>query len=118
MGKPRMTRADAWKKRSCVLRYWAYKDELNKWAKTLHFTMPESHYHLVFYLPMPPSWSAKKRADMLGKPHQGKPDKDNLEKGFLDSLCAEDSGIWDGRVSKYWSKVGEITIRTGVVWEF
>ena len=25
VSKPRMTRADTWKKRPCVLKYWAYK---------------------------------------------------------------------------------------------
>ena len=47
---------------------------------------------------------------MNGKPHQQKPDKDNLEKALLDALCEDDSYIYDGRVSKYWSDAGYIEI--------
>lgn len=109
LGKPRMTRADKWKKRPEVLRYRAFCDEvrLNK------VTLQESGYHVIFVLPMPPSWSKKKRALMDGKPHQQKPDKDNLEKALLDALFGEDSHIWDGRVTKIWGETGKIVIREG-----
>ena len=30
MAKPRMTKADTWKKRPIVLKYWAYKDSIKK----------------------------------------------------------------------------------------
>ncbi|HED3064976.1 TPA: RusA family crossover junction endodeoxyribonuclease [Kluyvera ascorbata] len=109
LGKPRQTRADKWKKRPEVLRYRAFCDEvrLNK------VTLPESGYHVIFVLPMPPSWSKKKRAMMAGKPHQQKPDKDNLEKALLDAIFGEDSHIWDGRVTKIWGETGKIIIREG-----
>lgn len=109
LGKPRMTRADKWKKRPEVLRYRAFCDEvrLNK------VTLAESGYHVIFVLPMPPSWSKKKRALMDGKPHQQKPDKDNLEKALLDALFGEDSHIWDGRVTKIWGETGKMIIREG-----
>lgn len=109
LGKPRMTRADKWKKRPEVLRYRAFCDEvrLNK------VTLPESGYHVIFVLPMPPSWSKKKRALMDGEPHQQKPDKDNLEKALLDALFGEDSHIWDGRVTKIWGETGKMIIREG-----
>ena len=45
---------------------------------------------------------------MIGKPHRMKPDKDNLEKGFLDSILKEDSVVWDGRVTKLWGEKGKI----------
>jgi len=60
---------------------------------------------------MPKSWSKKKRAEMAGKPHQAKPDKDNLEKALLDAVFEEDSQIWDNRVSKFWGDEGAIIIR-------
>lgn len=114
LGKPRMTRADKWKKRPEVLRYRAFCDEvrLNK------VTLPEGGYHVIFVLPMPPSWSKKKRALMDGKPHQQKPDKDNLEKALLDALFGEDSHIWDGRVTKIWGETGKMIIREGEPCEF
>lgn len=106
--KPRMTRSDKWKKRDCTDRYWAFKDELLLQAQG--FKMPECNYHLKFFLRMPEGWSEKKKKEFDGKPHQQKPDKDNLEKAFLDSLCVEDKNIWDGRVSKFWSRKGYILI--------
>ncbi|VFS14514.1 Holliday junction resolvase [Yokenella regensburgei] len=107
LGKPRQTRADKWKKRPGVLRYRAFCDEVR-----LHkITLPASGYHVIFVLPMPQSWSKKKRAEYDGKPHQSKPDKDNLEKALLDAIFGEDSHIWDGRVSKVWGQTGQIIIR-------
>lgn len=105
--KPRMTRSDRWKKRDCVERYWAYKDQLR--SLITPGDLPDS-YHLIFILGMPASWSRKKRAAMLYQPHQAKPDKDNLEKGFLDCLFDDDAAVWDGRVSKIWGDVGGIIV--------
>ncbi len=108
MGKPRMVRSDKWKKRDCVERYWAFKDDLKKVVG--RFQIPESGYHLKFFLPMPESWSKRKKAQMAGKPHQQVPDKDNLEKAFLDALCEKDCHIWNGEVSKFWDYEGRIEI--------
>ena len=109
MGKPRMTRADAWKKRPCIQKYWDYKNQLN--LQRNGFVMPESGYHVRFDIPMPSSWSKKKKAQMDGKPHQSTPDKDNLEKALLDALETNDAHIWDGRVTKLWGYEGKIVIR-------
>ncbi|QSW33791.1 MULTISPECIES: RusA family crossover junction endodeoxyribonuclease [Leclercia] len=107
MGKPRMTRADKWKKRPEVLRYRAFCDHV----RLLGVKLPEANSHVTFILPMPKSWSKKKRAEMNGKPHQSKPDKDNLEKALLDALFEDDAHIWDSRVTKLWGEVGQIIIR-------
>lgn len=108
VSKPRMTQRDKWKKRPAVMRYRAFCDELR--LKLRGFDVPECGYRLTFYLPMPKSWTKKKRAAMEGQPHQQKPDKDNLEKAFLDAMLAEDCRIWDGRVTKRWSKSPRIVI--------
>ena len=108
--KPRMTQSDKWKKRPCVMRYWAYKAELLVLAKQAGFIMPECNYHLTFFLQMPDTWSKKKKAEMMNTAHRVTPDKDNLEKGFLDALCIEDKMIWDGRVTKKWGMNGSINI--------
>ena len=105
--KPRMTRADKWKKRPSVVKYRSYKDQV----RAIPVELPECGYHVVFVIPMPKSWSKKKRNKMNGQPHQQTPDKDNLEKGLLDALFSEDSHIWDGRVSKYWGDEGAIIIK-------
>jgi Holliday junction resolvase RusA-like endonuclease len=105
--KPRMTRSDAWKQRTAVVKFWAYKDALRS---TLTAQDVPDSYHIIFTLPMPASWSRKKRAAMLHQPHRSRPDKDNLEKGLLDALFEEDSQVWDGRVSKVWGETGGIII--------
>lgn len=104
--KPRMTQSDRWKKRPAVVRYWNYKDEvrLNK------VFVPESGSHITFILPMPKSWSKKKKIEMDGKPHQSTPDKDNLEKALLDAIFDEDKKVWDSRVTKQWGKEGKIIV--------
>ncbi|WP_079964570.1 RusA family crossover junction endodeoxyribonuclease [Salmonella enterica] len=106
MGKPRMTRADKWKTRPAVMRYRAFCDEvrLNK------IVMPEAGSHITFILPMPKSWSQKKRTIMKGQAHQQKPDADNMIKALMDALFADDAHIWDFRVTKVWGETGQILI--------
>ena len=104
--KPRMTQRDRWQQRPAVMRYRAYCDEV----RAAGITLPESGYHVTFYLPMPASWSKKKRLAMAGQPHQQAPDKDNLEKALLDAIFGEDCRIWDGRITKKWGVDGRIEI--------
>ena len=108
MGKPRMTRADKWKKRDAVVRYRAFCDEV----RLREVIMPEAGGHIIFVLPMPGSWSQKKRLLMNGKPHQQKPDADNMIKALMDALFADDAHIWDFRVTKLWGERGQILIST------
>jgi Holliday junction resolvase RusA-like endonuclease len=112
MGKPRMTQRDKWLKppRKPIKSYWEYKDALAKEAALKRFKMPESNFHVTFVLPMPHSWTSKKRAMMIDSPHQQKPDNDNLMKAFKDCLCEEDSNIWDYRITKLWGLSGKIII--------
>jgi Holliday junction resolvase RusA-like endonuclease len=104
--KPRMTRADKWKKRPCVTRYWEYKDKI----KGSGISIPKSNCHITFIIPMPKSWSKKKMDDMLGKPHQQRPDIDNLHKGLLDAIFEDDCQVWDHRVTKLWGITGSILV--------
>ena len=107
--KPRMTRADSWKKRPCVVRYWAFKDELTLQARAFRYEVEEC-LEIEFHLPIPKSWSKKKKAEMLGKPHQQTPDIDNLSKAFMDSLCKQDNFVWHLNAKKFWSEKGFIKI--------
>jgi len=104
--KPRMTQRDKWKKRPAVLRYFAFKDE----CRLKGVEVPEAGSHITFIMPMPKSWSNKKRLDMLGKPHQQRPDKDNMEKALLDAVLDEDCRVWDSRSTKIWGTTGAIKI--------
>jgi len=107
MPKPRMTRRDKWKGRPCVVKYWAFKREIRRQGVELG----ESGVHTTFILPMPKSWSKKKKDEMDGKPHTQIPDIDNLAKALLDAIFDDDSHIWDARFTKLWGKVGKIIIR-------
>lgn len=108
---PRQVIRDKFNPSMAVQRYRAYRDEIRLHATAQKFTMPENGYHMIFLMPMPDGWSAEKKAAHKKKPHQRRPDKDNLEKAFLDSVCADDSHIWDGRVSKIWYSRPGILVR-------
>jgi Holliday junction resolvase RusA-like endonuclease len=105
LGKPRMTRADAWRKRPRVLAYWQYADELRSQAGDFK---PENVLIIEFGVPMPASWSKKKREAKLGAPHDQKPDLDNLVKAFCDILVKEDKEIYLTLARKVWSSEGYI----------
>ena len=109
--KPRMTQSDCWKKRPAVLRYWAYCDELKLKTRSIEFD-PE-FLCLVFIMPMPQSWSKKKKALNNGLPHKSRPDLSNLVKAFEDALYKEDSMIHTyGAMRKIWGEEGAILINT------
>lgn len=101
-----MTQSDVWKKRPVVLRYWEFKDECKKHG----VIVPENGCHIIFTLPMPKSWSKKKKKEMDGKPHQQKKDVDNLLKALLDVVYKDDSGVWDVRITKRWGVKGQIVM--------
>lgn len=104
----RQTRADRWKKRAVVLKYRAFRDEV-----ALHkIELPVDFFHVVFLIPVPPSWSQVKKTRTIGRPHLGHPDKDNLEKGFFDAIYrfGDDGHIWNSASTKLWSAQGAIII--------
>lgn len=105
-----MTRSDAWKKRKCVVKYFAYKDELRREAKKYEF-VPSNPIMITFHVPMPKSWSDKKKKKMMLKPHTQKPDIDNFLKAYLDCLLDEDSHIYHLKdVMKVWDNIGYLEI--------
>lgn len=105
VGKPRMTQRDRWKKRPAVMRYRAFCDELRLFVKSL-----PDEVVIDFYLPMPKSWSEAKRRRMDGKPHQQKPDADNLIKAAIDAVCEEDKQVWSIHARKFWATEGYIVL--------
>ncbi len=106
--KPRMTRADKWKKRPCVLQYRVFCDELRLQAR--HFKLSSS-YRIHFQISMPKSWSKKKRDLMRGQAHQETPDLDNLLKAVNDALLEQDKIIFQIEASKWWGDEGKIIIQ-------
>lgn len=104
--KPRMTQRDKWAKRPAVMRYREFCDQ----CRELGVTVPDGGAHVRFIMPMPKSWSAKKKAEMAGQPHQQKPDLDNLLKALFDATRKEDSGIYSISAIKEWGDHGRIII--------
>lgn len=60
--------------------------------------------HMMFYMPIPQSYSRKKQLELIGTGHLKKPDLDNLVKSVLDGLqgvCFEnDSQVCELAASK------------------
>lgn len=114
VSKPRMTRSDKWKERKTTTKYWGFKDLIKYEAnKQGLMTLPGEIYGIQFIIPMPKSWSVKRKEQMDGTKHVSKPDLDNLLKGLQDALCCEDSHIWliKGELSKRWGYDGKIIIK-------
>lgn len=108
VAKPRMTQRDKWMKRPCVLRYRAYRDELRL---RIPNDVDLNGAALCFGIPMPKSWSKKKRKEMCGRPHQQKPDLDNLLKGLLDALYINDETVHRlSDLRKVWANEGFVRI--------
>lgn len=101
VAKPRMTRRDKWAKRPCVMRYRKYADKLRACFAGVDLTGIHS-LSWVAYFPMPESWSKKRKAAMKGTGHYKKSDRDNIDKGVLDALFKQDSGISHGTLTKLW----------------
>lgn len=104
--KPRMTRRDKWAQRPCVMRYRAFKDELRDSLENIPF--PTDVLIVLFGIPMPKSWSKKKKNEMWSRPHAAKPDIDNLLKALIDAVMIEDQSIHTVFAQKVWSEEGYI----------
>lgn len=102
---PRQTRRDKFKPSLAVLRYRAFKDHLRLFVKELPCPLM-----LIFILPMPESWTDKKKKQMLHMPHTQKPDIDNLQKAVMDAIYQDDAHIHTVMATKVWGKRGSIFI--------
>jgi Holliday junction resolvase len=100
MGKPRMNRSVRYAPKPEHLRYWAWKD----WAISQCPGVKQDPIRVdwVAYLPIPPSWSQKKKDAMRGQIHRQKPDRDNIDKGLLDALWKRDECVGCGYIEKRW----------------
>jgi len=103
---PRQTRSDNWKKRPCVMKYRAFKDE----CRLKKVELPKAFAHVTFVIPFPKSYSLKKKKSLNGKPHLQTPDLDNMCKALIDAVYSQDSDVYDIRISKYWGYEGKIII--------
>lgn len=106
-----------YKRKIRIERYIQYKRDLRIEAERVGFTLPTAGAWIKFFLPVPVSWSKKKKRKMNLEPHVSRPDASNLHKAFEDALIAQDMGVWDYRVSKFWynSIKGFIEIESAAV---
>jgi Holliday junction resolvase RusA-like endonuclease len=112
---PRMTRQDRFAKRPVVERYKAFRTELLMRSRLQGLTDLPASVGFIFYIPMPVSWSQRKRAEMEGTMHQQTPDLDNLIKAVLDCFTygrhVSDSYVGTFLFAqKVWATEGSITI--------
>jgi len=67
---------------------------------------------ISFTIPIPKSWTKKKKTEMMGKYHTQTPDIDNLEKAVMDAMNGyfykDDSQIAVMMSYKRWGEVGSI----------
>lgn len=117
---PRMTKRDTFfldpnhadpkkRQRKCVTQYFSFKTELQLQANKMNFELGK-YYEVVFIIPMPDSWSKKKKESMNGMTCETTPDTDNLLKALKDTLRKNDSDIWFEIVQKRWAYKGSIII--------
>lgn len=120
MGAVRMTRADKYPpRRPAVQRYFDFQNALQlSVTEQTGGEVPAAPDELIVraFITMPASWSKKKKAEMDGKPHKQRPDRDNIDKAVADALFAEDSGIWKGGQEKRWCKEGDGRIEIEIVY--
>ena len=107
VAKPRMTQSDKWKKRPCVAKYHAFKDQ----CRLRNVQIKTQGSSITFYIQMPKSWSKIKKEVMNGTPHMQVPDLSNLLKAIEDAIFLDDSMIWNYRgLEKLWSYEGSIVV--------
>ena len=99
---PRLNRKSRFNpsKTALIERYHAYRDLI----RVLHVEIPDSCF-IRFEMPVP-----KRRHDRIGRQHTQRPDLDNLLKGLLDSVFAEDAHVHRVLAEKVWALRGAIII--------
>jgi hypothetical protein len=90
-------------RKNYILRYYEYKKKVKKlFLQSGLKEYPESNVWFRFFVPMPPSWSKKKRDHHCFEKHQNVPDASNYHKALEDSCSEKDRRNWDYRASKFW----------------
>jgi len=117
--KVRAKKSDTWKPRPCWQKYCAFKDACAHAGTGDGVRMTfEPGDHVVFRVPMPETWPAKKKAKMVNTVHEQTPDVDNLLGGLFDAVCKSKGrgGKGDqhihtvGSMKKIWAWNGAIEI--------
>jgi Holliday junction resolvase RusA-like endonuclease len=111
IGKPRMTKRDKWKKRTCVLKYRDWADLARAVAGPLPPADTVLSLSWVATFVPAASHSKAKRDAMIGQLHRQKPDRDNIDKAVLDALYPDgDAAIPGGTLLKVWGTTAKLEI--------
>ena len=111
MPKPRMTRRDKWAstRTKQASKYFKWKTDFAFLCKEKNFNPTTSMPNIVFEFAIPKSYSKARKAYLLGKEHDVKPDIDNCLKSILDSICPKDQKISRvGTMKKVWGEKSRI----------
>jgi len=117
---PRMTQSDKWKtdpnhpdpkkrQRKPVENYFRFKNRLVSLCEVSGYKLTKT-LNIIFVVPFPKSYSAKRKVELDGKPHDQKPDIDNFSKCWMDSLSDNDREVWNLHAIKVWGYEGQIII--------
>lgn len=87
------------------MKYRAWRDEARKAAGEIPANVVAIHCYA--HIPVPDSWSPKKKGEHYGKLHRQRPDEDNLLKAAKDALFVEDSSVAIGQCTKLWCEEGQ-----------
>lgn len=120
VGAVRMTQSDKWKtnpnhpepkkrQRLEVTKYFKFKDSVREQAQKMNYKLGDT-LEIIFCVPMPQSWSEKKKERMNKLPVKTRPDADNYVKAFMDSLAKEDGNVWFIKAEKRHSFQGSIIV--------
>jgi len=99
--KPRMVRSDKYKKRPCVVKYFAWVN-LVRAKLAPHPIGSMKSLEVEFFLPFPKTYSKRKREALANTFHELKPDLDNLVKGICDAGWTDDCIVSSLVASKKW----------------
>lgn len=78
-------------------KYLNYKDNLRNYGQKVGFIMPQDAFFMWFFMPMPKTWTKKKKTTMAFKLHKNKKDTDNLSKAIKDALAPRKSNFIVGK---------------------
>ena len=120
MGAVRMTQSDKWKvnpnhsdplkrQREVVTRYFEFKSKIKAQAEQMQFKLG-GVLEIAFLVPMPHTWSEKKKIKHNKQPVKTRPDIDNYVKSFMDALEVEDGFVWKIIAEKRYAFKGSILV--------
>lgn len=78
-------------------KYFQYKQDLKEHGEKIGFIMPQDAFFMWFFMPMPKTWTKKKKSVMAFKLHKNKKDTDNLSKAIKDALAPRKSNFIVGK---------------------